>query len=73
MNFSRKLILASGFLLLIGLPEAARIAGLIAGSSTVSPKVMHPALAGLPAQMLWAWQRPEDLRDLPADIGGNYD
>jgi hypothetical protein len=72
MNFSRKLILASGFLLLIGLPEAARIAGLIAGPSTVSPKVMHPALARLPAQMLWAWQRPEDLRDLPADIGVAY-
>jgi hypothetical protein len=65
MNFSRKLVLASGFILLIALPEVVRITGL-------TPKVMHPALARLPAQMLWAWQRPEDLRGLPADIGVAY-
>ncbi|MEK8032883.1 hypothetical protein AACH06_18845 [Ideonella sp. DXS29W] len=29
----------------------------------------HPALAALPPRMLWAWERPEDLRGLPPDIG----
>ncbi len=29
----------------------------------------HPALALLPLQMAWAWERPEDLRWLPADAG----
>ena len=37
---------------------------------TLSPP--HPALAQLPAQLLWAWERPEDLRWLPADIGVAY-
>jgi len=32
----------------------------------------HPALARLPAQMLWAWERPEDLRWLPPEIGVAY-
>ena len=32
----------------------------------------HPALANLPADMLWAWERAEDLRWLPADIGVAY-
>lgn len=32
----------------------------------------HPALAQLPARMLWAWERPEDMRWLPADIGIAY-
>jgi len=32
----------------------------------------HPALAQLPARMLWAWERPEDLRWLPADAGVAY-
>jgi hypothetical protein len=32
----------------------------------------HPALAQLPAHMLWAWQRPEDLRGLPSNIGVAY-
>ncbi|WP_377701606.1 hypothetical protein [Pseudoduganella sp. UC29_71] len=32
----------------------------------------HPALAQLPARMLWAWERPEDLRWLPADTGVAY-
>ncbi len=68
MNFSRKLILAGSFLLLIALPEAARFVYLDAGLT----KNRHPALASLPAHMLWAWQRPEDLRDLPADIGVAY-
>ena len=29
----------------------------------------HPALAMLPLQMAWAWERPEDLRWLPGDAG----
>lgn len=33
---------------------------------------IHPALAQLPARMLWAWERPEDLRWLPADAGVAY-
>ncbi|MRV71353.1 hypothetical protein GJ700_06420 [Duganella sp. FT92W] len=32
----------------------------------------HPALARLPARMVWAWERPEDLRWLPPDIGVAY-
>ena len=32
----------------------------------------HPALAQLPKEMLWAWERPEDLRWLPAEVGVAY-
>ncbi len=32
----------------------------------------HPALAQLPAEILWAWERPEDLRWLPHNIGVAY-
>ncbi|WP_143133333.1 hypothetical protein [Pseudoduganella namucuonensis] len=32
----------------------------------------HPALATLPARMVWAWERPEDLRWLPRDVGVAY-
>ncbi|WP_188564666.1 hypothetical protein [Undibacterium terreum] len=32
----------------------------------------HPALAALPANMVWAWERPEDLRWLPDDVGVAY-
>ncbi|GAB2853106.1 hypothetical protein GCM10027277_21880 [Pseudoduganella ginsengisoli] len=32
----------------------------------------HPALARLPARMVWAWERPEDLRWLPPDVGVAY-
>lgn len=41
---------------------------------TRSVKVLppHPALARLPMEMLWAWERAEDLRWLPADIGVAY-
>jgi hypothetical protein len=37
-----------------------------------SARITHPAIAALPANMLWAWQRPEDLRDLPAQFGVAY-
>ncbi len=33
---------------------------------------LHPALYKLPKQIVWAWQRPEDLRFLPANIGVAY-
>ncbi|MBL8490036.1 MAG: hypothetical protein JNM82_04585 [Rhodocyclaceae bacterium] len=36
---------------------------------TPGPASGHPALAGLPPTLLWAWERPEDLRWLPADTG----
>ncbi|MBV8465569.1 MAG: hypothetical protein JO218_06460 [Burkholderiales bacterium] len=32
----------------------------------------HPALATLPSRMLWAWERTEDLRWLPDDMGVAY-
>lgn len=32
----------------------------------------HPALAQLPLEMLWAWERAEDLRWLPPAIGVAY-
>lgn len=32
----------------------------------------HPALSKLPKQIVWAWQRPEDLRFLPTNIGVAY-
>ncbi|NHZ34230.1 hypothetical protein [Massilia rubra] len=33
---------------------------------------VHPALAALPAELVWAWERPEDLRWLAPDIGVAY-
>ena len=35
-------------------------------------KKTHPALALLPKQILWAWQRPEDLRFLTTNTGVAY-
>lgn len=32
----------------------------------------HPALTKLPKKIIWAWQRPEDLRFLPSNIGVAY-
>ncbi|KQW96792.1 hypothetical protein ASC94_08175 [Massilia sp. Root418] len=43
-----------------------------AGPHTPPSPSAHPALAQLPARMLWAWERPEDLRWLPADTGVAY-
>ncbi len=70
MNLSRKILLVGGFILLLVLPEGARISGI--SSPVVKPKTQHAALINLPSQMLWAWQRPEDLRGLPSDIGVAY-
>src|SRR4051794_27614419 len=36
------------------------------------PASVHPALSALPPEMLWAWERPEDLRWLPANVGVAY-
>ena len=36
------------------------------------PAATHPALASLPARMLWAWERAEDLRWLPDQVGVAY-
>lgn len=47
----------------------------IAGSATAlllipwNPNPVPDALAGAPRIFLWAWERPEDLRFLPADVG----
>lgn len=42
-------------------------------SAGVPAFVTHPLaqanLARLPARMVWAWERPEDLRGLPPDVG----
>jgi hypothetical protein len=43
-----------------------------AGLHTPPSLSVHRALAQLPARMLWAWERPEDLRWLPADTGVAY-
>ena len=32
----------------------------------------HPELIKLPKKIVWAWQRPEDLRWLPANVGVAY-
>lgn len=40
------------------------------GASVVRPA--HPALATLPAELVWAWERPEDLRWLPPAVGVAY-
>lgn len=35
-------------------------------------RARHPALEALPPVMLWAWERPEDLRWIPAHAGVAY-
>lgn len=39
---------------------------------TVTLAPPHPALAQLPKEMLWAWERSEDLRWLPDSVGVAY-
>lgn len=41
-------------------------------SAAGSERQMHPALLRLPTQMVWAWERAEDLRWLPPDVGVAY-
>lgn len=41
-------------------------------SSASAQRATHPALAALPAELVWAWERPEDLRWLPLDVGVAY-
>jgi hypothetical protein len=40
------------------------------GAGAAPPR--HPALAALPADLVWAWERPEDLRWLPPEVGVAY-
>ena len=48
-------------------------AGLVAAASLSPPSAAAPAssprLARLPALVLWAWERPEDLRNLETGVG----
>lgn len=44
---------------------------LCVGPASVAPP-RHAALQALPGRMAWAWERPEDLRWLPADAGVAY-
>ena len=44
---------------------------LLVHSDVEAPKG-HPALAQLPPNMLWAWERAEDLRWLPSNAGVAY-
>jgi hypothetical protein len=57
----------SRFLLLLCL-----LAALTMDSRKAPVAPPHPALARLPARMLWAWERAEDLRWLPPDVGVAY-
>lgn len=59
----RYLLIASLCLLLLSLKMDSR---------TEKLRPAHPALAHLPAEMLWAWERPEDLRWLPTSVGVAY-
>ena len=36
------------------------------------PYLPHPAIAALPNKIIWAWQRPENLRFLPSNVGVAY-
>ncbi len=54
---------------LLGLGVVATLAMLLARDTAPT---RHPALARLPAQMLWAWERNEDLRWLPPGVGVAY-
>jgi hypothetical protein len=40
--------------------------------TSIQNPAQHPALLQLPAHMLWAWERREDLRWLPANVGVAY-
>ena len=78
MQFERKILLVGGFLTLLllpllvskSMPEDALNTGIFRHYGSV--KNTHPALSKLPSKILWAWQRPEDLRNLPNHIGVAY-
>jgi hypothetical protein len=44
----------------------------LSGSATGGYSHSHSALRNLPARMIWAWERPEDLTWLPTDVGVAY-
>lgn len=54
------------FLFLLLLPAFL----VLSGSGRV--RGSHPALSSLPSQMIWAWERAEELRWLPQDVGVAY-
>lgn len=50
----------------------AAIASIVAALAATSPSYApphHSSMDGLPRLFLWAWERPEDLRDLDSGIG----
>jgi hypothetical protein len=55
--------------LLLALAGSVGRTGNVAGPGT---RAAASALAALPATMLWAWERPEDLRWLPPEAGVAY-
>ena len=48
------------------------LAGVAALIGSADGRLIHPAVSKLPPQMVWAWERPEDLRWLPDDVGVAY-
>jgi hypothetical protein len=59
---------SAGLALSLALGLALSLATGLRASTPLRP-APHPGLAQLPAQMLWAWERPEDLRGLPPGTG----
>lgn len=47
------------------------LSGLLTGCQR-GPDKEHAALTALPGNILWAWERPEDLRWLPTNVGVAY-
>ncbi len=45
---------------------------LLAACKPAPPAPPHPAVEALPARMVWAWERAEDLRWLPPEVGVAY-
>jgi hypothetical protein len=67
LNRLRWLLWAS---VLLSLGASAAGPALPADGPAVPPNPLAQAsLARLPARMVWAWERPEDLRGLPPDVG----
>jgi hypothetical protein len=52
-----------------GARRALRLAGVFALAAVASPPLSRAAPGMLPPVMLWAWERPTDLRALPAGTG----
>jgi hypothetical protein len=51
--------------------QRSMLAGIMCALALLAPSYAarsHPSLAGLPRLVLWAWERPEDLRGLDRDV-----